>query len=240
MKKTKLTQLVLVFLCAIFSFAVQAKQEFSVKDGDTILIKISAKEVNRIAMSNGRLSKLWGSDHLLVEVDKDKGEAYITPSLSSPTSFSFFVRDDQGSTFTIVAQQYDVPSETILLSSSVKSMKVDPEIDRKLRETSHVNNIKFLMKSMALNKSLNGYKVEEVSQQIKLWKEIKLTLNTLYLGNRFQGEKYTLQNITNQEMRFDENEFLSLGEGVSAVALDKLVLQPNEITFLYIIRYGEQ
>ena len=120
-------------------------------------VKISSRELTRITVEGaGRLAKVWGSAGVLeIQPDKDKGEIFIRPSATAPNSLSFFVRDDQGATYTVVASQHDIPSETILLKPAAPRKRVGRG-DR-YRTTPFVERVKRLMKGMALGESMAGY-----------------------------------------------------------------------------------
>jgi len=215
---------------------LQAAQEFRVKDGDTIKVKISSRELSRIAVTGeGRLDKVWGASGVLeIQPDKERGEIFIRTTGGAPAAFSFFVRDDSGATYTIVAQQYDIPAQTILLKSVAlrKSMK---------RESTYlvtplVELVKQLMKGMALGGSISGYVLEDLRETIPLWKEANIVLRRVYRGNDLIGEVYTIENRTDQVLKFHESEFMNFGGRTQAVALEYLSLQTDKTGFLYIVR----
>lgn len=225
--------LVLFFIFSNFAFAAQ---EFRVKDGDTIRVKISSKELTRITIfGEGRLDKAWGVKGMLnVQTDKKKGEAYIRPTNVAPNILSFFVRDDLGATYTIIAQQYDIPSETIILKPSALRKSVGRGSE--YRATPFVDRVKRLMKGMALGESVDGYSFDDFNKDVPLWSETNIVLRRTYSGHELLGEVYTIQNVSDKSVVFHEREFMDFGGNVQAVALEQLELTKGETTFLYVVR----
>ena len=228
-----------IFMMLFIPGLATAAQEFKVKDGDTITVKISSRELTRITISGeGRLEKVWGSAGILeIQPDKDKGEIFVRPTNVAPAALSFFVRDDMGSTYTVVAQQHDIPSETIVIKPSTQ--RKSKSRSSKYRSTPFVETVKRLMKSMALGDSLDGYSYDDVESEVELWAETEITLRRIYSGYELLGEVYTIKNISDEEMNFHEREFLDFGDRVQAAALERLSLNKGESTFLYVVRKPE-
>lgn len=213
-------------------------QRYAVRDGDTIQVKISANELTRFVIEGGgRLSKIWGVEGAFeVKPDKENGEVSIVPVPGGPSAVSFFLRDDLGNVYTVVAQQYDIPSQTIVLKPRLSAKSIAAQGGDGLATEPYLKNIKELMRALALNTALQGYDHEDVNQDIRLWKEARITYTHRLIGLKYIGDAYLLTNVSKEEMRLDESEFLSLGERVKAVAIDRKTLLPNETTTVYVIR----
>ncbi|PCS24013.1 type-F conjugative transfer system secretin TraK [Candidatus Enterovibrio escicola] len=213
-----------------------AAQEFRVKDGDTVTVKISSRELTRITVDGeGRLDKVWGASGVLeINPDKENGEIFVRPLRSAPTAFSFFVRDDLGATYTIVAKQHDIPSETVLLKTASPRKNIGRGSE--YRSTPYIERVKRLMKGMALGEDVPGYTFEDAEKKVPLWAETNITLRRVYTGYDLLSEIYTLENISDKEMVFNEREFLDFGDNVKAVALEQLSLAKGETTFIYVVR----
>ena len=224
----------LIYLSILIDVSpVFAVQEFHAKDGDTLTIKISSRELTRIAVINGRLDTMWGAnDSLDVQPDTDKGEIFIHPKLNAAPAFSFFIRDDTGSTYTIIAQQYDIPSETVLIKP--KRRKISEQAgDLSLP---HVAGIKRLIKAMANGDGLDDFDQTLVDKTVPLWQETQIKLISTYSSTHLLGEVYRIQNISNAEMVLQEQEFSGFGDEVQAIALQHQKLAVGETTLLYIVR----
>lgn len=230
-----ITPLIITVILSCVNIA-QAAQEFRVKDGDTITVKISSRELTRITVDGvGRLDKVWGAAGVLeITPDKEKGEIFVRPSRSAPTAFSFFVRDDLGATYTIVAKQHDIPSETVLLKPAAPRKSAGRGSE--YRSTPYIERVKRLMKGMALGEDVAGYTFDDAEKKVPLWAETNITLRRVYTGYDLLGEIYTLENISDKEIVFHEREFLDFGDNVQAVALEQLSLAKGETTFIYVVR----
>ena len=228
--------LISIVLVLLFPEIANAAQEFRVKDGDTITVKISSRELTRITVEGeGRLDKVWGAAGVLeIQPDKDRGEIFVRPSGTAPKNLSFFVRDDLGATYTVVAQQYDIPSETIILKPAAPRKSVGRGSE--YRATPFVERVKRLMKGMALGEAIDGYSFDESDQKVPLWAETNIVLRRIYTGYDLLGEIYTIENTSENEMNFHEREFMDFGDQVQAVALERLSLAKGESTFLYVVR----
>ena len=230
-----ITPLIITVILSCVNIA-QAAQEFRVNDGDTITVKISSRELTRITVDGvGRLDKVWGAAGVLeITPDKEKGEIFVRPSRSAPTAFSFFVRDDLGATYTIVAKQHDIPSETVLLKPAAPRKSVGRGSE--YRSTPYIERVKRLMKGMALGEDVAGYTFDDAEKKVPLWAETNIALRRVYTGYDLLGEIYTLENISDKEIVFHEREFLDFGDNVQAVALEQLTLAKGETTFIYVVR----
>lgn len=212
-----------------------AIQNLSAKDGDTLKVKISSKDVTRVAIKDGRIAKVSSADGVLeIKADMDVGEVLIKPSPGAPNVLSFFVRDMMGSTYTVVAEQYDVPSETIVIKPIIQRNR--KSFTQRYRQQPFVEDVKSLMKTMATDASNENYDVEERVESVRLWAEAKIELRRIYTGDKFVGEIYSIANVSKSEVVFHEREFMDFGDNVQAVALDRLTLQPGASTQLYVVR----
>ena len=230
----------LLGLLSLLPGITNAAQVFRVKDGDTVAVKISSRELTRITVEGaGRLDKVWGSAGVLeIQPDKEKGEIFIRPAPTAPNALSFFVRDDQGATYTVVASQYDIPSETILLKPAAPRKRLGRSYQ--YRSTPFVEQVKHLMKGMALGESIDGYRFEDAEKKVPLWAETDIVLRRVYTGDDLLGEIYTVANVSQEAMSFHEREFLEFGDRVQAVALERLSLPEGQSTFLYVVRKPER
>ena len=214
------------------STGASALQEIEVADGRTVTAKVSARELTRVGMADGRrIVRVWGlEERMTVEPDKEGGQVFIRPTqVPTPRPFSFFVRDDAGATYTVVAVPVDMPADAIVLKAQSMS-ESQPG-------TAHpfVAELKSLIRAMALEREPDGYTLTVVNRAVPLWNEARLVLLRRYEGDRI-GEVYRLTNTSGAEMRIDERELGVLAEDIEAVALERHVLQPGESTAVYLVR----
>jgi len=242
MKITK--ALMIVCLLSLMSPAYSA-QNYDVSDGDIVRVKISSNDVTRVTVYGaGRISSVRANKKdLTVKEDKKAGEIYITPSKASKmrqlkrNEFSFFVKDSFGSTYTIVAKVFDIPSQTIVLKPKYTVSKATSY--SKYKTQPFVKSIKELMKAMANNdRKVPGYSIAELHKNVSLWAETDIKLTRQYENKHLKGEVYVISNISNKKMELHESEFLGFGDNVLATALSNHTLMNDTSTYLYVVRKG--
>lgn len=228
----------LLLLAALLgtAFPAAALQIIDVVDGQSVAIKVSAREMTRIAMADGgRIAHFWGlNDRAIVEPDKDEGQIFLRLSPgASKKAFSFFIKDNRGETYTILAAPVDIPADTVMLrpkNRSTKTVQARPQ-----NSAPYIKHLKAVMREMVRGAVPEGYEPEFLSTAVPLWKEAKLILITRYRGN-YLGEVYQLSNVTKQVVRIEEREFGSLASNIRAVSIEQHELQPGETTLVYLIR----
>jgi len=209
-----------------------------VADGQTVTVKVSAKELTRIAMADGqRIARIWGlEDRMQVEPDRDGGQVFLRPMNGlSNQAFSFFVRDEQGETFTLLAVPVDMPADTVLLRSKNQNTAVHAAASP--QEIPYIGTIKSLVRALAQGGVPEGFQSAAVSREVPLWKEAKVVQIARYTG-AFIAEIYQFTNVSGNEMRLDEREFAALATDIKAVAIAEHVLAPAQTTRIYLIREG--
>lgn len=210
-----------------------AAQNIAVDDGKTYSVKVSANELTRITVEKGRLEKAWSlNTNWDIKADKEGGEIFIRPKDGMSKAFSFFIKDNYGNTYTLVAMPYDIPSETIVLQPNKRVSKTPRAVDQ---GQPHVVQLKSLIRDMA-NDAEENYMVTDRNEIVPLWQEARITLIKQYELNDLMGEVYSLQNVSGKEMVLSEREFAGFGEKVKAVSIESLVLQDKEGTRLYVVR----
>lgn len=214
-----------------------AAQKYKVGDGDTVRVQISAKELSRITVEGDlRIDKVWDNQKdLEIKPDKSLGEIFVRPKIGSRRNISFFVRDSAGSTYTILAQKKDIPSQTIVLSPKVRQ-KRSLGFKGRSRSLPYKKRVKNLVRAMASGIGADKYSVEEVNRAVVLWRETRITLRHTFTGQKLNGELYYIENESGKPIVFNEKEFLGFGEDVAAVALKDLKLGVSESTYLYVVR----
>lgn len=211
-----------------------AQQVLRMKDGDTQGARIAKHEVSRVAVNGARVRSVVGSrGDFEIQVDRDIGQIFIRPLGGMPivAPINIFLTDDQGNTYGLILTAEDIPGESILIVGK----QVTKTEQTQERNTPYKSLIKDLMVEMATNKlDSDGYEVEEVGSRIPIWREAELTLERVWRGDTLVGERYSLVNITNSELRLDEHEFMR--RGVLAIAIDNHALLPKQATGVYVIR----
>lgn len=231
-------RLLLITALLGLSLEAQALQLVEVTDGQTVTIKVSTRDLTRIAMADGgRIVRVWGmEDHLQVEPDKENGQLFLRPVPGmADQAFSFFLRDDQGATHTLLAVPVDMPSDTVLLRTTSRAGESHGVSDA--RSSPYIESIQQLVRAMARGAVPEGYVPATENQEVPLWSEAKVVEIGHYSGD-FTGEIYRLTNTSTQEMRLDEREVAALATDIKAVAIQDHVLAPAQSTRLYLVREG--
>jgi conjugal transfer pilus assembly protein TraK len=225
-----------LFLLLFTSFGSFAAQRIQVKDGDQVKVVISSQDVSRLAVEGeGRLKRVWSpKGYLDLKPDKAQGEAFFKAVQGAPRTFSFFARDDFGNTFTIIATQDAVPSQTIMLvPQNQQKVGVNDEKRKTLPYKKAVND---LFKAMFLEQKLPGYTVSDQDEDVPVWVETKIRLIKTYRSHKFMGDVYEITNLSKGSLEFRESEFFDFGEHVLAAGLEHLTIGANQKTKLYVVR----
>lgn len=224
--------LALLSLLLILSNPASALQILDAKDGETVLGKISQKEVTRISFERGRIRKITGNTgEFVLEKDEEKGQIFIRPvSADSTKPINLFVTSER-STVALLLQPVDTPSGTIVIREARDPLK---SASRMERSGLHVRTIKNLLLAMAGDALPDDMEVREPGLELVLWPGVRLTLQRVWLGAGIVGEKYLLANMGTSEVNLTERDLYK--PGVMAVSLEKGSLRPGESTNLFVIR----
>lgn len=232
-------------ICGILFFSLTsvclAVQTFDVKDGDSIKVILSKKELSHLKIAGeGRIDKIWGKKKYLdLEIDTIHGEAYLKAFPSAPSVFSFFVKDDFGNVYSLTAVQNNVPSQTIILDPMNSGAK-KPIVHRKEKSQPMKVRVNKLFKGMFKNEPLIGYVKEEKDEPVQLWEETSIRFIKSYQSHEYHGEVYEIKNITKKPIEFHESEFFDFGKGVIAAGVEHLVLKPGKHTRAFVVRRASE
>jgi conjugal transfer pilus assembly protein TraK len=161
---------------------------------------------------------------------------FLRPALGIAKAFSFFVRDDAGETYTLLALPVDMPSDTVLLrSGSRTATKGGSSAEIGNRTPPHVQRIKSLMRAMATGVIAEGYLPDYKREPVDLWNEAKV-LRTARFQGELIGEIYEVTNVSGTPMQLAEHEFGRLGADVAAVAIERHTLAPKQTTRVYVVQ----
>ncbi len=202
------------------------------RDGETVLAKVSRKEVTRIAIERGRIRKVTGNaGEFVLEKDDDKGQIFIRPvSPDSSKPINVFVTSER-TTIGLLLQPVDTPSDTIVIREARDTPVGPARIERSGR---HVRTMKNLLLAMAGDALPDDMEVREPGREMALWPGTRLTLQRLWLGAGMVGEKYQLVNAGHAAMDVAERQLFK--SGVMAVSVEQSSLRPGEATQLFVIR----
>lgn len=226
------TNLVLLPLLLSLSNPASALQILDAKDGETVLGKISQKEITRISFERGRIRKVTGNaGEFVLEKDEEKGQIFIRPSSPDSTKPVNLFVTSEGSTVALLLQPVDIPSDTIVIREARDPLKSASRVER---SGLHVRTIKNLLLAMAGDALPNDMEVREPGKVFALWPGVRLTLQRAWLGAGIVGEKYQLANVGTSDVNLAERDLYK--PGVMAVSLEHASLRPGEATNLFVIR----
>ena len=226
------TSLVLLPLLLSLSNPASALQILDAKDGETVLGKISQKEITRISFERSRIRKVTGNaGEFVLEKDEEKGHIFIRPASPDSTKpINLFVTSDR-STVALLLQPVDTPSDTIVIREGRDPLK---SVSRMERSGVHVRTIKNLMLAMAIDARPDDMEVRETTRELALWPNVRLNLQRTYTGGGIVGEKYQLTNHSGTEINVSERDLHKTG--VMAVSMEQRQLSAGESTSLFVIR----
>jgi conjugal transfer pilus assembly protein TraK len=219
-------------LLLAFSLPAMALQILEAKDGETLLARISQKEVTRIAFERGRIRKVTGNaGEFVLEKDEERGQVFIRPATGDATKpINVFVTSER-STVALLLQPVDTPSDTILIREGRSIASAGARSDR---NHPHVRTIKNLLIALANDTVPDDMEIRAPGRELALWPGVRLTLEQAYVGATHVGEKYLLGNVGEGAIELSARDLYK--SGVMAVALEASSLRPGEATVLFVIR----
>jgi len=209
-----------------------ALQVVDARDGETVLAKVSRKEVTRISIERGRIRKVTGNaGEFVLEKDDEKGQIFIRPTAPDSTKpINLFVSTER-STIGLLLQPVDIPSDAIVIREARDATVEPSRIERSGR---HVRTMKNLLLAMAEDALPDDMQVREPGRDLALWPGARLTLQRQWLGSSVVGEKYLLTNAGAAALELAERDLFK--RGVMALSVEQASLRPGESTQLFVIR----
>ena len=222
----------LLLLALAASQPAQALQVVDARDGETVLAKVSRKEVTRISVDRGRIRKVTGNaGEFVLEKDGEKGQVFIRPAAPDSTKpINLFVSTER-STIGLLLQPVDTPSDAIVIREARDAATGPARIERSSR---HVRTMKNLLLAMAEDALPDDMEVREPGRELTLWPGARLTLQRQWLGAGVVGEKYQLLNTGASTLDLAERDLYK--RGVMAVSVEQAALRSGETTQLFVIR----
>lgn len=209
-----------------------ALQIVDAQDGQTVLGKISRKEITRIAFERGRIRKITGSaGELYLEKDDDKGQIFVRPiNPQSTKPINLFLASDRG-TVALLLQPTDTPSDSIVIREPRERSSAPTRMEASGR---HVRTLKNLLLALATDALPEDMRALEPGRDVMLWPATRLTLQRVLLGSGVAGEKYQLTNTGDTTLELQESALYK--GGVMAVGVEQTSLRPGEATNVFVIR----
>ncbi|OQC18082.1 type-F conjugative transfer system secretin TraK [Candidatus Skiveiella danica] len=209
-----------------------ALQIVDAQDGQTVLGKVSRKEITRIAFERGRVRKVTGNaGEFVLEKDDEKGQIFVRPTDPQSTKpINLFLTSDRG-TVALLLQPVDTPSDTIMIREPRERSTGPTRVEASGR---HVRTLKNLLLALADDALPDDMQALEPARDVALWSGTRLTLQRVLLGTGVVGEKYQLTNVADTTMEIAETALFK--SGVMAVSVERPSLRPGEATNVFVIR----
>lgn len=241
LKSKKLSKLLLTGLLTSLaaSQAVQATQTVALRDcaQGHVQVNIAAKEQNRLAIEGRRIVSVVPSQKGILSFMKDEelGALYFTMASDSPGAgtVTLFVTDDRRATCKLILVPAAIAGDDILIRPEAEATSTS-KAQSNGRTLSYQRRVKTLLLAMAEEDA--GVRLEAIvlNQEIPLWKEANLILQSKVMDGELVGETYRLTNISPSDMLLVEQELYR--RGVLAVAITSHTLLPSDATAIYIVR----
>ncbi|MBX9611087.1 MAG: type-F conjugative transfer system secretin TraK [Burkholderiales bacterium] len=176
---------------------------------------------------------------VVLECDRDKGEIYIRPVGDSQKPINLFI-SSATATYTLLLRRADTPADTIVIRDKTpKSLKPTAATQNPAGPSpNHIRAMKALLVAMASDRVPADIRVEETNRSVQLWAEARFSQVRQYEGRGLLGEKYLLQNVSQDVMVLAEQEFDRESGNVAGIAIEQHNLRPGESTSVYVIRRG--
>jgi len=253
----------IVAMCCLSVVAqpAQAAQTVEVRDGDTTINRISARDQTRLRVERGRVLDIIGdvydaqkspAGRILVLKDEEQGEVYLKPVppvamrgmdgalLPGPLTgamapIKLDIKTDRG-TVGLLLQPADVVGDTVTLRITGGESQVGTQ-ELRGKTHAHVRAAKALTLAMAapsLAGEVPAQRLAGAGQEVALWKEARFALVARYEVPGLVGEAYELTNVSAEPMVIDERELFR--PGVVSVGVRHLNLAPRASTAVWIVR----
>lgn len=200
---------------------------------DGLAATVSRTEPNLIRVDGRRIRRIQGVEgEFAVSADRETGTAYLKPT-TDQAQLSVFVADDAGRHWKLLLKVADVPAETLVLRERGRP----GEAGRALvaDEPRHAA-IRRVLLALARDTKPEDMSASERLEIVPLWNESRFVL-VRTLEGVLRGEKYQLTNVSPTRMVLDEREFYR--QGVLAVMVDSLELEPGEATQVMVVLEGQ-
>ncbi len=232
--------LALVFLAGLLATQAQALQIVEARDGQTVFAKVSRQEITRIGFEHGRVRKVTGNaGEFILDKDEQRGHIFIRPTdPQSGKPINLFISSDRH-TVALLLQPVDLPSDTIVIR--------EPRTQASTRDghagsgQQHVRQMKNLLVAIAGDHLPEDMAVQEpgatmptpLSTQTQQ-PGLLVNLQRRLIGEHLVAEKLLLTHLGPAPKSVDEA--MLYAPGVMAVAIEQRLLQPGQVSAVFVIR----
>lgn len=238
LKKLSLT----VVTAAVLTSNAHSDVEVRGADSQVAEVAISRYEQNLIEIKDRKISSVIPSVNGSLSYQKDSTNGVLYFQLANPNflgTISVFVNDNEGERYKLIlVPSEQAAQEIIIVPPTPRGQSQGESLQLREKSGSYIYEIKQMM--FDLGRAGNGENTSDVmkkivvNKKIPLWKQTDLVLANRYDNSVLMGEEYYLTNKTDKTLVMREQEFYR--NNVLAVSIDKLNLEPNETTVVYVVR----
>jgi len=234
--KKILSLLWLLLSSALAALPAYAQQVVEAEDNGAYQVRLSARELTRIVVENGRIRRIDGNEgEFIIQRDTKLGQAFVRPVvLDKP--LNLFISTDSGRVYSLVMTPLDIPAHTVVLRErgAIRNAAV---ASTPQKAGSYEAGILRLINAMARNDPGVQVEVKQDNTEIALWQGYRFVREVQFRERNYVGERYRLYNNTGKQQTIAEQEFYK--PGVLAVAVESLQLTSGQTTAVYIVRASE-
>jgi len=235
----------LTLILSLFIFSVSAKnvpsKVYEFDDNDTIPIKLSSLNLNRLVVKNDKISTLsCPVGFCTTQGNNNDKSGSITIKLNIALPFTAHISTKKGRNFAL----FITPRATPAIVSEFKAS--NSHITQKSvfsRGFDYPVEIAKLTKEMILwsrfKKPISGFKMHPVDpESLPKTNNSSLAIipQTVFVGADYSAIIYKIKNQTKTEMNITTAQFYSYSARSASISKDKLA--PNEAALLYVVTGG--
>jgi hypothetical protein len=232
-----------------FEIRAQAQDYIILPQGNTIA-NISDKGVNRIAISNDRITQVIGNeDEYIIESDANLGQVFLTPILKEPQEISLRLVTEREKIIDVKFKIKKIEPQTILLKYKNDSNTTIPALGS--------DNLSPVNSSSSMNQMSSNTETQQIIDNIKLvysnklvgiklttlgclkttdkLKSVKLMEATQYSVNKQIIVRAIISNSKKSEILLSEKDFSNCMAIVKAVSLDSNKVMHGVNTTIYMV-----
>lgn len=219
-------------LLLLSSDPATALQVLESREGETLLARISRREVTRITWEHERIRRVTGNaGEYVLERDEEHGQVFIRPASPEATRpINVFVTGEHG-TVALLLQPVDTPSDTLVIRGPRGAPLPPSRLEQAGR---HVRTAKNLLLAMATDALPEDMEVREPGTRLTFRPGAPMTLQRSWLGSTLVAERFQLTNTGARALPLTERDFHKAG--VFAVAVEATQLKSGESTSVFVIR----
>ena len=233
----KILSLLWLLLSSTFAtLPALGQQVVEVEDNGAYQVRLSARELTRITVENGRIRRIDGNEgEFIIQRDTKLGQAFVRPAvLDKP--LNLFISTESGRVYSLVMTPLDIPAHTVVLRER-GPVRSTPVANAPQKAGSYEAGILKLINAMARNDPGVQIEVRKDNAEIGLWQGFRFVREAQFRERNYIGERFRLYNNTGRVQTLAEQEFYK--PGVLAVAVEVLQLAPGQTTAVYVVRPSE-